>query len=642
MKLKTYIFNAFAILITINAFAQYGAQKKADNLFNTFSFANATEVYHKLIEKNFNTEYATRQLADSYAYMRNADSAVVYYEKVVKQNNAPTEYLYKYAQVLRAVGKYNEARTYLQKFKQAGGTINTNTLNTDKDFLNTIFNAKQQYFLKDVKFNSKYSDFGAYQNNGTIYFTSSRTVGASTKHVYGWDNEPFLDIYTTNSITDSIVNNKSKLKGKVNSVYHDGPVTITKNGKTMYFSRTSFKKNKLDKDNNGTSNLKIYKATLDNGSWTNIEELSFNNNAYSNAHPALNHDETKLYFASDMPGGIGGSDIYYVEILENGTYSKPVNLGNTINTEKNERFPFVNSEGTLFFASDGHPGLGMLDIFAAVKNSNNSTNIVNLGIPVNSSKDDFSFFMNENGLTGFFASNRHGGVGGDDIYAFDRIPQLILKGHITDASTNTPVINAKVILKDYNGHKIAELTTDENGNYEINVDRDTDYMVEVTKDNFIDNATKVSTKNIEKSTTTITNNVSLQPVPIKETPSLGNLNTIYFDFNASNIRKDSSEELDKIAEIMLIKFPNIDIKIESHTDSRGPSSYNKVLSQKRANATFNYLVSKGVPANRIKEYTGYGEEQLVNNCNNTTKCNEAEHQLNRRTQFIIITSNETN
>ena len=623
-------------LINIAVFAQYGQQKKADNLFNKFSFANASEVYKNLIEKDFNTDYSIRQLADSYAYMRNPDSAVVYYKKSVEQNNVPIEYFYKYAQTLRGVKNYEESRVWLRKFKDAGGFIDKNIISKDADFITSIFNAKQQYFLEKVNYNSKYSDFGAYDFDGNTYFTSSRDKGVSTKHTYGWNNEPFLDIYVTPTNTnDSIVNHKSKLKGAVNSAYHDGPLVITNDGKTMYFSRNNYNKNGLSKDKEGVSNLKIYKASLIDGEWKNIEELPFNSNEYSIGHPTLNNDNTKLFFASDMPGGLGGSDIYYADINSDGSYGKPQNLGGIVNTDKNELFPFVNNEGILFFSSNGHQGLGLLDIFAIVTDKSDSiTNVINLGVPVNSSKDDFSFFMNTDGTSGYFASNRDGGVGSDDIYKYNRILPLKIIGTVTDSINNKLIENAKITLFDAYNKEIAYLQTDEDGYYEINIDRDADYKVTGSQVKYNDQSKNITSKNIAKTTTSITANLSLNPV--QDVIVLAELNTIYFDFEKYNIRQDASLELDKIVKMMIDDYPNMVIRIESHTDSRGTTKFNDWLSQERAKATYDYLISKGIDASRITKYEGFGEQRLLNTCDGSFNCTEEQHQLNRRTEFIVI------
>ena len=636
MKLKNYIIIGIVVLTNSLAFGQYGTQKKADNLFNKFSFVNAAEVYHQLIEKDFNANYATRQLADSYAYMRNPDSAVVYYKKAVTQENIPVDYYYNYAQALRGVKNYKESRVWMRRFKKAGGKIDEATFLKDSDFINAIYNAKQQYFLTDVSFNSKYSDFGAFQHDDNIYFASAKDEGVSSKHIYGWNEEPFLDIYVTDkNANDSIVDHKSRLKGDINSMYHEGPLTISKDGKTMYFSRNDFNKNVLGKDDDGMTQLKIYKASLIDGLWTNIEPLSFNSNAYSTGHPALNNDNTKLYFTSDMPGGLGGSDIYYADINSDGTFGTPQNLGAVVNTDKNEMFPFINSENALFFASDGHPGLGLLDIFGTSVDKNNSiVSVLNLGVPVNSRKDDFSFFMNDDGLSGYFASNRDDGVGSDDIYAYDRIPQLKVEGTITDAVTNAPIINATVSLIDSNGKEIAFVQTDQDGHYDINIDRNTDYFLKATKDDYIENTSPVTSKGIERSVTTITANFVMSPdkkaIPITE------LYPIYFDFNKFDIRRDGTVELDRIVNLMISTYPNMVIKIESHTDSRGTHEYNDMLSVERANATYKYLIENGVDPNRITEYKGHGERKLTNACDGSINCKEEQHQLNRRTQFIVV------
>jgi len=646
MKPKNYFLICLTYLLSVAVFGQQGLQKRADSLFNKFAFVDAAQAYKKLIEKDYNADYATRQLGDCYAYMRNPKQAIVYYKNAVAQENVPTEYYYKYAQALRGIEDYKASRIWLKKFKEAGGVIDKNKITRDPDFITAVFNAKHQYFLKDVKINSDLSDFGAFEQDGKIYFTSSADKGVLTKHLYAWNEQPFLDVYVTEKNADTIVHSKSKLKGDVNSLYHDGPVTITKDGKTMYFSRNNFNDKRLGKDKNGISNLKIYKASLVGDEWTNIEELPFNDDDYSVGHPTLNKDETKLYFASDMPGGFGGSDIYYVDINKNNAYSTPKNAGNIINTKRNELFPFINTEDVLFFSSDGHLGLGLLDIFATVYDENNIlTDVVNLGVPTNSSKDDFSFFMNNDGITGYMASNRDGGMGDDDIYAFNRIPRLKLEGTVIDSIGNSPIENAIVTLSDIDGEKIAYVETDENGEYSINLDRDADFLVNVTKTDYPEYKASVSTKGLDNTIKTITANFEISPIQ-KQFKDIGeekepeviieDIEPIYFDFDSAKIRDEDSDELARIVDLMMNKYPEMTIKIESHTDSRGPAAYNHTLSTRRANATYNYLVKEGVNPSRIIEYKGYGEERLTNGCDGTIRCTEAQHRLNRRTNFIVI------
>jgi outer membrane protein OmpA-like peptidoglycan-associated protein len=638
MKLKNYLSIGFLLVFSLSALAQSDLQKKADNLFNKFSFVAAANAYHELIAKNYNSDYATRQLADSYAFMRNPDSAAVYYKKAVSQKNVQIEYYYNYAQALRGIKDYEESRVWMKRFKDAGGELNETNYLKDADFINAIYNAKPQYFLQNIDFNSKFSDFGAFERDGKIYFASSRDEGVSVKHIDGWNQEPYLDIYVRDkSSKNNSAGHKSKIKGDVNSLYHDGPLTISKDGKTMYFSRNDYDKEILGKNDEGITTLKIYKATLKEDTWSNVEELSFNSTSYSMAHPALNNDDTKLYFTSDIPGGFGGTDIYFIAINSNGTFGTPQNLGSVVNTNKNESFPYVNSEGSLFFSSDGHLGIGMLDIFGTVTDkAKNIITVINLGIPVNSSKDDFSFFMNEDGISGYFASNRNEGIGSDDIYAYDRVPQLLINGVVTDFKSNEPISNAMVTILYNNGNKIADILTNENGHYDINVDRNTDYLVNIKKDDYVGDYKRVTSKNIDKKVTSITTNFALNSVEKTEIITETELAPIYFDFNKASIREDSTEELDSIVNLMVNIHPEMVIKIQSFTDSRGTSSYNDKLSLKRAQATFKYLVGKGVESSRISEYKGYGEQNLTNNCDDASNCTEEQHQLNRRTQFIVI------
>ena len=637
MKLKNYILVCIVFMVNLTAFAQYGKQKKADTLFNKFSFVKAAEVYLKLIENEYNADYATRRLADCYTYLRDPKNAAKYYKKAVEQENVPVEYYYKYANALRGIEDYEESRVLMKRFKDSGGVANTNRFAKDGDFISSVFNAKQQYFLSKVDFNSKFSDFGAYERDNKVYFTSSRDEGVSVRRVYGWNEQPFLDVYVFDKTVKekNDMTHKSKVQGDVNSIFHDGPVVLTNDGKTMYFSRNNFNENVEGKDKKGITNLKIYRATLKDSTWTDLEDLQFNSDDYSNGHAAINTDGTKLYFASDRPGGHGGSDIYYADINTDSTLGEPQNLGDVVNTEGNEVFPFINNEGSLFFSSDGHLGLGLLDVFGTVMDENNTiVDVINLGVPINSSTDDFSFTMNADGLTGYFASNRKGGKGDDDIYAYNRVPLLNVEGVVSDAINNKPIPNAIITLFDANNKQIAYMETDENGYYEINIDRDSDYKIVGSQKKYQDDSKTFTSKNIETKVTTITANLVLNP--IEDVVILAELNTIYFDFDKHNIRPDAAIELDKIVNLMQNTYPGMVIRIESHTDSRGTLTYNDKLSIDRANSTYEYLVSHGVDVSRITEHEGFGERRLTNGCDGSVNCEEDNHQLNRRTQFIVI------
>jgi outer membrane protein OmpA-like peptidoglycan-associated protein/tetratricopeptide (TPR) repeat protein len=622
-------------MLSVSVFSQQGKQKRADTLFNKFSFVKAAEVYKELIANKYNEDYATRKLADCYALLRDPKNASRYYKKVVAQEKVPIEYYYSYAQSLRGIKDYKESEVWLQRFKDSGGVVNANDFSKDANFITSIFNAKQQYFLDKVYFNSKFSDFGAFEQNGKVYFTSSRDEGVAIKRLYGWNEQPFLDVYVTDAKTKRNVDHSAKLKGDVNSIYHDGPVTITKDGRTMYFSRNNYKDQIEAKDKKGLTNMKIYRATLRDSIWTDVEDLSINSDEFSTQHAALNVDDTKLYFASDRPGGHGGSDIWVVNIYPDGSLRDLQNLGSVVNTESAEGFPFINNEGTLFFSSDGHTGLGLLDIFGTIKGENDEiVDVINLGVPVNSNKDDFSFTMNPNGITGYFASNRQGGRGDDDIYAFHRVPTLQVEGVVTDAINTKPVANSLITLFDDKGNKIADMVTDENGFYQINIDRNKDYKIVAGQNKYIDDYRNFTSKHLQTELTTIKANLLLNPKP--DVVKLAELNTIYFDYDKHNIRKDAALELDKIVKLMNVDYPEMVIRIESHTDSRGALSYNDKLSIDRANSTYEYLISKGIKPERITAHEGFGERRLTNGCEDGAKCEETDHQLNRRTQFIVV------
>ncbi|MDO5971501.1 OmpA family protein [Flavivirga aquimarina] len=636
MKNKNYILVCIALMLSFSVFSQQGKQKRADTLFNKFSFVKAAKVYRELIQNNYNKDYATRQLADCYAYLRDPRNASRYYKNVVKQENAPIEYYYKYAQSLRGMKKYDDSQVWLKRFKDSGGVVKTNDFSKDLNFITSVFGAKQQYFLDRVRFNSKYSDFGAFEHDGKVYFASSRDEGVSVKRLYGWNEQPFLDVYVTEVGSKKNVDHTGKIKGDVNSIYHDGPVTITKDGRTMYFSRNNFTEGVEAKDKKGLTNMKIYRATLVDGEWTNIEDLSINGDDFSTQHPALNIDDTKLYFTSDRPGTKGGSDIWFVNIRPDGLLMDLQNAGDIVNTENAEGFPFINNEGVLFFSSDGHTGLGLLDIFATIKGEDDDSiaDVINLGVPVNSNKDDFSFTMNPNGITGYFASNRNGGRGSDDIYAYHREPVLHVEGVVTDAINTNPIANSVITLYDDKDNKIADMVTDENGFYQINIDRNKDYKIVASQNKYIDDYRTFTSKNIQTELTTVSANLLLNPV--QNVVKLAELNTIYFDFNKYNIREDAALELDKIVSLMQNDYPEMVIRIESHTDSRGNLTYNDKLSIDRANSTYEYLISKGINPERITEHQGFGERKLTNGCEDGQDCEEEEHQLNRRTQFIVV------
>jgi len=636
MKNITLLCLAF-VLISTSTFGQTAKQKRAEREFNSFSFVKAISTYEKLIDTSFNKQYAMRKLADSYIMLRQPEKALPIYEKVVKQPNVPSEYYLYYAQTLRANGQYEASKEWMKKYSDAGNQEDSRVQRffENKDLASGIFNAREKNFLKKVDFNSNYNDFGAVKLNDQIVFTSSSDQGVAVKRLYAWDGQPLLDLYQTPMEGASAATTK-KLEGDVNTIHHDGPATFNAEGTKMYFSRNNYHDNKKIISDKGVMLMGIYSAELENGKWANVKPTNLNNANYIVYHPSLSQDGKKLYFSSDMPGGFGGTDIYVSEVNQDGSLGAPKNLGNIVNTEGNESFPFIHqAEETLFFSSDDHVGAGLLDIFAAVKDQNdNIVNVINLGEPINSEKDDFAYYLSQDGLEGYISSNRDGGMGGDDIYAFTRIPPLTLKGRIYDAVNGEPVAGAKVILARKNGEEIAYFMTESDGAYEHLIDRDSEFVLKGSKAKYQDVQKDFNSFGLEKERELVVD-LNLPMSPIEDVVILADLNIIYFDLDKSNIRPDAALELDKVVALMN-RYPEMVIRLESHTDSRADDNYNMKLSNRRAKSTYNYIISKGIDAKRIPKYEGFGESQLVNKCSNGVKCTEEEHQLNRRTEFIIL------
>ncbi|MGB6153605.1 MAG: OmpA family protein, partial [Pricia sp.] len=374
-----------------------------------------------------------------------------------------------------------------------------------------------------------------------------------------------------------------------------------------------------------------------------IVELPFNSDAHSTAHPALNTDETKLYFASDREGSLGQSDIFVVDILKDGTFGTPKNLGTTVNTEARETFPFVTASGILYFASDGHPGLGGLDVFAVNLEDDNDQKVINLGKPVNGGQDDFSFIIDEQTKKGFFASNREGGMGSDDIYGFTETKSIeflskkLMEGLVIDEKTGAPLADATVKLYDSTGEVVGKTITDADGLFLFeNSYANGKYRLEAAKDDFeagSETSIVADDTDIKKIRIPLKKEMKKAPIGVDLIKYL-NVKPIYFNLDNGDVRIDSSETLTRVIDYMKT-FPDLKIKVQAHTDARGSASYNLKLSQKRAESTVSYLVENGIENSRILS-EGFGETQLVNDCKTRESCTDEKHRENRRSEFMVI------
>ncbi|SEP66297.1 OmpA family protein [Flavobacterium urocaniciphilum] len=628
-----------ALTIFSSAFSQEDNRvlSKGDKLYNNLSYIKSIEVYEKVANSGYKSVELFQKLGDSYFFNSDFLSANKWYAELFQLNEKVDNiYYYRYSQTLKSVGNTKLADEYLTKFaKSNADDTRSKEFNKNKNYLLEIENNSNRFKIENLGINTEFSDYGAAINKDTLVFSSSRLPEKGKSKRDDWTSDYFSALYSaTIGKENGKVSNVRFFSEEIQSLFHESSPVFTKDGKTMYFTRNNVLKNK--KINSGKVNLlKIFKADFVNGKWTNVTELPFNNNDFNCAHPMLNPDETKLYFVSDMPGGFGDSDIYYVDIQDNG-FGLPNNLGNNINTQGKETFPFI-IEDELYFSSDGHLGLGGLDVFVTSINDKNFNNkINNIGKPVNSSFDDFSFCKLNNSKYGFFTSNREGGKGKDDIYSFIEIKKLetntIFEGVVVDKENNEPLQNSTVTIYDKLHNEIGKVTTNDKGEFTFNnvMNKPLAYLKAESTDH----------ETIELSAPNNSNKIILALPRIKNQITKGtdlakylNIKDIQFDFDKFNIRRDAEVDLQKIL-IVMNQFPDINVIIKSHTDSRGSNIYNRKLSEKRAKSTLEYLVSKGINRNRLVSF-GFGEDKLLNNCKDGVDCNEEEHQLNRRSEFIV-------
>jgi len=533
----------------------------------------------------------------------------------------------------------------LDEFNKKANTDTRGILfKNNRNYLEQIKLNSGRFDIVNTNINTEQSDFGTAVLNNNLIFSSARKIRKKEGKTFLWTNRAFTNLYTAAIQPDGSLNAPVLLDTDVNSKFNESTPVFTKDGKTMYFTRNNFLDGKRGKDDKNITLLKLYKASFLNGKWENITELPFNNDAYSTAHPALSLDEKKLLFASDMPGSLGQSDLYSVTINNDGTFGKPENLGPDINTEGRETFPFISGDNELYFATDGRPGLGGLDIFVS-KIADNRTfdKVHNIGEPVNSKFDDFAFIIDSNTRKGYFSSNKKGAMGNDDIYKFTETRRLacesILKGTISDGNSNTVIENVKVVLLDEKLQVLQVVLTGKDGSYSFKINCNKTYTVRVTANGYQTKENQVTVS------TTVDNTLDfiLEKVEIKEVKPIAigtdlaktlDISMIYFDLGKWNITNKAAIELDKIF-VVMHEYPRMKIDIRSHTDSRSSIKSNLILSDKRAKSIMNWLVKKGISANRLTA-KGYGQSKLLNRCKDGVKCSEEEHLLNRRSEFFIL------
>lgn len=644
MKTKILFFVLLSVLFLGNIFSQEKQIEKGNKKFSDLSYIDAISVYERVANKGYRSAELFQKLGDAYYFNSEFDKSAKWYGELfsLEKSNVPNVYYYRYSHSLKSVGQYEKSSSLLVKFNELDqADLRGQLYIKSKNYLDVISSNSGRYTVEDAGINSEYSDFGSTFHDGKIIFASARDTGGLIKREHKWTNEAFTDLFVSQMKADSTMSVPVKFSRKINTKFNESTPIFTKDGNTMYFTRNNYKDGKRGKDKNRTTLLKLYKAILKDNVWSEVTELPFNSNDYNVAHPALSPDEKILFFASDMPGSLGQSDIFKVAINEDGSFGIPENLGPPINTEGKETFPFVSAENELYFATDGHPGLGGLDIFVSkLDQYGNYGTPINLGTPVNSPTDDFAFSINTQDGTGFFSSYRVGGKGSDDIYKFKEHKKLvcnqILEGIVADDETGSILGNTEVILLDKHFQELKRTISDEGGYYTFDVECGTIYYVRISKQDYVTNEEKIITAEVSGKLTLRTN-IEKKVVPFDAGEDVARklgIKKIYFDLGKSSIRPDAAVELAKILEVML-EYPTMKIDVRSHTDSRDSHKNNEKLSDRRAQSTIAWFVKKGIDPGRLSG-KGYGETQLINDCKDGVECSEEEHQLNRRSEFIIV------
>lgn len=611
-----------AMSFTISA--QNKDTKIADKLYARYEYVDAAKEYVKLVEKDKGDPYVYKQLGDTYYNMFNATEAVKWYARATETNQDAETY-YRYAQMLKANGKYEEANKQMQKFAAAApNDSRAKAFMANPNYIPRLLDKTKLFNVNPSDVSSDKSDFGAVLYDNSVYFTSARN---GARKSYGWTDEPFLDIYKADYNADGTITNAGTVTA-LNSQYHDGPLTMTADGNTVYFTSDSFREKAFERDKANKLKLgrnSIFRANKNGDSWNEPTMLPFNSKEFSTSNPSVSRDGKTLYFSSDRPGSIGGVDIWKVAINDDGTYGEPQNLGTKVNTEGNESFPFIADDNkTLYFASAGKPGLGGYDVYQADLAAGSEA--TNLGKPVNTEKDDFAFTFNSAKGTGFLSSNRGGN---DDILAVSPICGVDVTVVVTNAKTGAILSNASVSILDDKKNIIATEMSNANGEVKYRVECDKPYVVQVSKDGFEGNTFAVTPSKgpVAK--------VDAALKPIEEIIKVSEvvLNPIYFEYDKSNITQEGAFELDKLVQVMKDR-PNMVIMAKAHTDNRGTDKYNERLSDRRAKSTRQYIISKGIDASRISA-KGMGELEPKVDCGKD--CTEEQHAQNRRSEFLIVT-----
>ncbi len=610
------------VLATMAVTAQTKETKRADKLYARLDYIDAAKEYEKLEP----SPYIYKQIAESYYNIFNSKEAVQWYAKATATPQDAETY-YHYAQMLKAEGKYEEANAQMKKFASLAPQDSRSVLfNQDPNYLPKLRSQPKLYDEKVLDINDdKYGSFGGVlANDNSFYFSSTRNTA---RKKYGTNEEPFLDLYTSTYNANGTFSEPTPV-ADLNTKWHDGPATVSADGKTMYFNSESFNEKKQferDKEMNlKLGQIYLYKSVREGDKWGEPQLLPFNSKAYSTQNASISKDGKTLYFSSNREGALSGSfDIWKVDVKADNSYGEPVNLGPKVNTDGNEDYPFITDDNKLFFSSDRPNGFGALDVF--VVDFAKGGDVKNVGAPVNTAKDDFAFSFNTTKNIGFFSSNR---TGVDKLYLATPVCGLEAIVLVTDSKTGAILANAAVSILDDKNNVIERRTSGPDGKVTYNVDCNKAYTIQASKEGYENNTFPIAATNGG----VVTVDAKLVPIVVPIEDPVIALNEIFFEYDKSNITKEAAFELDKAVETMKLN-PTIVVMVKAHTDNRGSDKYNMNLSNRRAKSTVQYIISKGIAKDRISGQ-GYGESEPKVDCKEN--CTEAEHKENRRSEFLIV------
>lgn len=611
---------------------------KADDAFISKKYNTAAALYQRLYNKIKEPELKQKvlfKIADSYRNSNNFKQALKWYEEVLNSKYPDPAVIYSYGQLLKNFERYEDAgRAFYDYSFEMPDDIKGKTAQKSCAIVAEWKANPLKYTVKNIsEINSEFSDYASFYANGKLYFTSS-SKEAQGNAIFEWTGQKYSDLFESRISNGNSYSKPIPLKA-INSNFNEGVAWLDSTATSLYFTQCN------GVDGKGLK-CKILSSFLLEGTWTPPVPLPFNSDSFSCGHPAFTSDGKRMYFSSDMPGGYGQKDIWYLSFdpVRN-QWGNPVNLGKEVNTPEDELFPYADENGTVYYSSKGMTGMGGLDLFKTKDTLGSFKAAENLKYPINSGGDDFGIsFVPKSRLQygapfAYLTSNREGGEGDDDIYSIAIKPYVFLvKGTVFDKATSQPLGSASVSLILSNGSNVFNIKTNDKGQFGGELPINELMGLQARKEKYLtSNALRIDSRGIEKdSTMEVAIYLDLVPNEDVEITMQG----IYYDVDKWEIRPDAAKILDSMT-VILKNNPTLVIELASHTDSRAAADYNIELSKKRAQSCVNYLVQKGIAKDRLVP-VGYGETRLVNDCSDDVDCTEEEHQQNRRTTVRVIRS----